>query len=189
MCSGYRQKERITTARQPYAPRPTLSVRPLQPQDVHSGGNTSRRYRPCLRAVAVVWTLLAGGCISPQTAVTADVDPAGWDAAGKARVAFENTDSLRTCEIRIVLRYNGSAPSRTIPLVIETVTPDSLATTERVAVTVPAHRGMASAMDETSAAYRTGVRLGRTGQYVFTIYPAPGQAPVKGITAVGLEFI
>lgn len=128
-------------------------------------------------------------CVSPHSVITADVDPAGWDASSPARVVLDNTDTISTYSIMVMARYLHPQEGGSLAFDIRTVAPDSTEVTESVSLLLQNHTG-SKTMDirEAQSVYRTGVVLQRQGEYVFYMTPSGG-THIKGITAVGLEFL
>ena len=114
-----------------------------------------RRMRQGLFAAAAA-LLLSGvaGCASDSWSAAADVNPSEW-AAG-AGILFPNADSLARYDATLFLRCNDRFAEDTLTVRIAVTTPDSL---------------------------RRAIRLGRTGDYRFTVTPT---RPIRGVEAVGL---
>lgn len=133
-------------------------------------------------AIAAATAFAAAGCIAPQPAVVAEVDPRGWDEPVTLVVRNDDTLSLRT--LSVVLRYNGDFRCDSLPLDITVLRPDAGRFAERV-VLHPCYPYSPAAVAATeNIAYRRRSVLDRGGWYLFTIRPVQ---PVRGIEAVGIN--
>lgn len=140
------------------------------------------RWRGFMAAVCVS---LSGGCLSPHDAAMVDVDPRAWTEG--ACVTFENSDTLSSRDLYLVLRYarqRGGAGD-TLRLEVEIQAPDSSCYAEQVAVPLPASGRAAALRPQLRQLYRRAVVLGRRGVYRITLTPA---SPVRGVEAAGIDF-
>ena len=133
-----------------------------------------RRMRRGLFAAAAA-LLLSGvaGCASDSWSAAADVNPSEW-AAG-AGILFPNADSLA--------RYDAPTTVIVGTVRIAATTPDSLRSEELFLLAIPRTPSPAALVREAAVPYRRAIRLGRTGDYRFTVTPT---RPIRGVEAVGL---
>lgn len=136
------------------------------------------------RVVLAAWAAVAAGCISDHRSDVAPVNPAGWSAGSPAVVEIDNDDTLSMRELWLLVRHNDDLPSGRLPLIVQTVAPDSTVYAERVALPVRREDGFSRPWSETEALWRSGAVLSQRGTYRFAIAPV---GTVKGVRGVGVE--
>lgn len=122
------------------------------------------------------------GCLSPHGAVVADVGMGEW--RDTVHLTISNDDTLLRRTVNLILRYDTYFKSDTLPLELIFRSPDSLRLTECVTFRIPRKHEPASRTHEVEIPYRTGVVLGRRGNYMLSVVP---REPVEGILTVGIN--
>lgn len=128
---------------------------------------------------------LCAGCTSEVTAVSAEVNPSGWDRKQIVQAIFPNKDTLSMREIEVFMLSNGRVGSDSLELFLTTVTPDSLTVTERI-VLYPSREPDNTRYHQTSTPYRSNVLLAKAGEYRFE-FRHEYISPVEGIKAIGVN--
>lgn len=128
--------------------------------------------------------LVAAGCVHPQAASTADIDPTGWRGDNTVRLEVDNTDTVSQRNITFLFRFDEAFDLRNIPLTVKVTTPDSLWYEEDFTAVMknPVRRN--NDFYEASVPYRHSVTLSRTGRYQFEVANANGE--IFGIWGLGL---
>lgn len=122
------------------------------------------------------------GCNTASRSHVTEIRGRVWEAP--AEITVPNSDTLGLYDLSIALRHDGSPAGSVVEMTVRTVTPDSLWTEERIAVSIGDDGRSRSSQHETVCPYRRGVRLSRTGDYRITVTPL---RPVKGVVAVGVD--
>ena len=99
----------------------------------------------------------------------------------RSPVTTQRTVSLR--DAVIFLRCNDRFAEDTLTVRIAVTTPDSLRSEELFLLAIPRTPSPAALIREAAVPYRRAIRLGRTGDYRFTVTPT---RPIRGVEAVGL---
>lgn len=125
--------------------------------------------------------LLMAGCVRPDRAVVADVDPASW--CERIELRYTNPDTITMRTLRLFLRHDQRFEEDTLTVQITTLSPDSLRVSEYHRLTFHYEQSPAPLKRVVEVPYRRGVRLTRRGDYRFLITPT---RTVRGAEAVGL---
>lgn len=108
------------------------------------------------------------------------MNPSEW-AAG-AGILFPNADSLARYDATLFLRCNDRFAEDTLTVRIAVTTPTRCAA-RALPAGHPRTPSPAALVREAAVPYRRAIRLGRTGDYRFTVTPT---RPIRGVEAVGL---
>ena len=112
---------------------------------------------------------------------TRSPDPVSWkDPAG---IVLANADTTSLRDLTLFLRCNDRFAEDTLTVRIAVTTPDSLRSEELFLLAIPRTPSPAALVREAAVPYRRAIRLGRTGDYRFTVTPT---RPIRGVEAVGL---
>lgn len=136
--------------------------------------------RVVARVLSVVAVVCMVACGSRERSVEVhDTEAAIWQ--GVEEFEYENSDTLSSREIAILLRYDRGEVADSIPLRVMTISPDSLLFEEEFVLRVPRLGDMRPA--EHSFPYRSRVVFDKIGRYTLRI---TAEEPVEGISSVGV---
>lgn len=125
------------------------------------------------------------GCTSVYTDRVADVDPRGWRTDAPATITFLNGDTAAMYDMVLLVRVDNTFSSRTLPVVIRTITPDSVRFEEKLNLPLKPPTILKDDFYEAVIPYRSDMTLGRTGKYTFEISTrADG---ISGIWGIGIS--
>lgn len=143
------------------------------------------RYILALSLLAVFFV----SCWSDHRVALANVDPTGWGPGKAVSAVFENADTVSFYDMRLLVRCCENISADSIPLFLETVSPDSLVFAERLCIPATgAYKVLRRGFSEIEIPYRGNVLLGRKGSYNFIFTMLSDAAPIEGVTAVGVVF-
>lgn len=142
--------------------------------------------RRVVRGAWHLWAavLIAGsvaGCVKPDRAVVVDLDPAAW--AERAEVCYTNPDTISSRSLQLFLRVADRFAEDSLTVVVMTLSPDSLRTSEYHRLTFREEPTATPLQRVVMVPYRRAVRLTQRGTYRFLITPT---RTVEGVEAVGL---
>ena len=153
----------------------------------HKAFPTGRRMI-CL-VVFVTVALFFSGCLRTNDSGAVSVNPRGWKPNDAKVIKYANTDTLSSRSIKIFMIHESSMRSicDSLPLLVTTLSPDSLEITEPVTFHLCFRdNGIAgSEFIECGQTYRSGAIL-QEGTYTFSVRHN-NPSSVKGIRAVGIE--
>lgn len=114
----------------------------------------------------------------------ADVDPQGWHTDAPATVTVINTDTVALYDIAILVRADNTLGQQTLPIVIRTITPDSIRFEETLNLPLMPPATITEDFYETLIPYRNDAVLDRIGKYTFEI--STRTDGVRGIWGIGI---
>ena len=119
-------------------------------------------------------------CSNPGRKVeTVDIEERVWGSPEE--FYFDNSDSLKRCQIALTLRYDYEHIADSVALDIRCISPDSLVFEEPFTIYPP--RLCLSRPAEHTFVYRRDVVLQRKGRYTFRLTP---HKPTEGVWSVGV---
>lgn len=126
-------------------------------------------------------TLLS--CGNDDITIMEDVNMRCWRE--DAIIEFNNNAPSRY-DIDIVLHVNGNYTSSSCKMIISTITPDSMHTSELVTIETPIKKKASQAQaQDIVIPYRHNVSMSKRGLYCFRIRPS---SPLEGVEAAGMTF-
>lgn len=127
--------------------------------------------------------LTCASCMPKLTQYVTDINPDGWSDSEVVQVNYQNEDSVSMCEISLILRVERTFSKQKLPLIIETISPDSLSFKESFTIAVNCNDD--EAYTEVEQVYRQMVRLDKKGLYHFRFTPLNDDI-VVGVCAIGV---
>lgn len=130
------------------------------------------------------------GCISNHTEHMQDVSPFGWSGGESVDLVYNNRDTTSQHKLSLLLRWDDTFTSRTLPCTITTTAPDSTIFTEDIVFEIKRGRILkhSTGYRDSEIDYRRGVKLSQMGDYKFVIAPTPGLVePIVGVWATGIN--
>lgn len=121
-------------------------------------------------------------CMSRHESASADVNPAGW--RGPVVATYANTDTLSLRTAAIVLRHGPEAEPADGAYVVEAASPRGAKTRDTIKIALPSDPS-GNDLQEVRIPFRTHVRFGEAGDYVFTFTPLQN---VRGVWSVAIDF-
>ncbi len=115
----------------------------------------------------------------------------GWSAGNPAVIVYDNADTLSLRQIELFLRHSRDIETSLLPLVVKTVSPDSLCWHDTVYLEVRDAGGRFNGRRrgdgyEYTQAYRSDALLSRPSKYTFVAWPC-ADASADGFRGVGVK--
>ena len=84
------------------------------------------------------FTVLLTACIADIQVCMTDINPQGWNEG--ISVTYPNKDTTALRDLYVVIRHDERAVEAEIPVIIQTLTPDSLTFEEMISIRIPPRR-------------------------------------------------
>ena len=128
----------------------------------------------------------AAGCYSPHGANVADVNERLWTPFDEISVAYDNSDTVSSRNIGVILRYGRAPGYDKIFVSVTFVSPAGYSWCDTMAISCYPQGGKTGRYYETEQSYRENAVLGEEGRYLVEFRPVAPEE-VEGISAIGVN--